>query len=74
MENIDLNQAMQRLPELIEVAVGGDEVIITKGGKAIVKLVAIGQSKRQRQFGSARGLIKISNDFDEPLEDFRGYM
>ena len=74
MENIDLNQAMQRLPELIEVAVGGDEVITTKGGKAFVKLVAIGQSKRQRQFGSARGLIKISNDFDEPLEDFRGYM
>ena len=26
------------------------------------------------QFGSARGLIKISDDFDEPLEDFIDYM
>jgi hypothetical protein len=26
------------------------------------------------QFGSARGLIKISDDFDEPLEDFADYM
>jgi hypothetical protein len=26
------------------------------------------------QFGSARGLIKMSDDFDEPLEDFADYM
>ncbi len=26
------------------------------------------------QFGSARGLIKMSDDFDEPLEDFIEYM
>lgn len=24
--------------------------------------------------GTAKGLIKIMNDFDEPLEDFKGYM
>ena len=29
---------------------------------------------RQRQFGSAKGLIKIAEDFDAPLEDFREYM
>ena len=74
MHNVDVKQAMQRLPELIEQAVGGYEIVITKGGQAMVKLVAITESKQRRQFGSARGLIKISNDFDEPLEDFREYM
>ncbi|MEA2604346.1 MAG: hypothetical protein QOF89_5338 [Acidobacteriota bacterium] len=29
---------------------------------------------RQRTFGSAKGLIRIADDFDEPLEDFREYM
>lgn len=30
---------------------------------------------KQRTFGSARGLIKeMSDDFDEPLEDFAEYM
>lgn len=29
---------------------------------------------RQRTFGSARGLIRIADNFDEPLEDFREYM
>ena len=30
--------------------------------------------EKQPQFGSASGLIKISDDFDEPLEDFVDYM
>jgi hypothetical protein len=29
--------------------------------------------KRKSNFGSARGLIIIKNDFDEPLEDFKEY-
>jgi len=74
MQNIDINKAGQRLPELVNYAVSGDEIIITKGGKPVAKLVAIPKSKQQRQFGSAKGLIKVSDDFDEPLEDFKEYM
>jgi hypothetical protein len=29
---------------------------------------------KRPQFGSARGLIKMSDNFDEPLEDFVNYM
>lgn len=28
----------------------------------------------QRKFGSAKGLISMSSEFDEPLEDFKDYM
>jgi hypothetical protein len=30
--------------------------------------------KKQPKFGSAKGQIYISPDFDEPLEDFKEYM
>jgi hypothetical protein len=30
--------------------------------------------KRPRQFGSAKGMIHMAEDFDEPLEDFEEYM
>jgi hypothetical protein len=30
--------------------------------------------KPKAKFGSAKGLIHIAPDFDEPLEDFRPYM
>ena len=29
---------------------------------------------KERNPGSAKGLIKMSPDFDEPLEDFKDYM
>jgi len=74
MQNIELNQAKECLPELIEQTVTGNEVIITQNGEPIVKLVAIGKPKKRRRFGSARNLIKIHDDFDEPLEDFQEYM
>jgi hypothetical protein len=32
------------------------------------------ESAARPRFGSAKGLITISDDFDEPLEDFKEYM
>jgi hypothetical protein len=32
------------------------------------------KTRKKRQFGSAKGLIVMSPDFDEPLEDFKDYM
>lgn len=75
MQIIDLNQAKQHLPKLIEQTISGDEVVITQGGQPLVKLVALTkQSRKQRQFGSAKGLIKMVDDFDAPLGDFKEYM
>ncbi len=31
-------------------------------------------TKGRRRPGSAKGLVHISDDFDEPLEDFREYI
>ena len=74
MQNIDINQAAKRLSELIKQAADGDGVVITKKGKPIAKLTAIAVNKQSRQFGSAKDLIKISDDFDKPLDDFRQYI
>ena len=73
MHAIDITQAQQHLSELIDQTLSGDEVVITKGGTPIIKLVDISKHKKQRQFGTAKGLIKIADDFDGPLEDFQEY-
>ena len=74
MEQVDLKEAQEHLFELVKRAAGGEEVIISEKNKPLAKLVSAVPSARQRQFGSARGLIEMSDDFDEPLEDFREYM
>ncbi|NEO98957.1 MAG: type II toxin-antitoxin system Phd/YefM family antitoxin [Symploca sp. SIO2E9] len=74
MPQVDLAAAKVSLPELIEAAISGEEVLITKDNKPVVKLVPILITKPRPQFGSAKGLVTMSDDFDEPLEDFRDYM
>ena len=74
MHAIDVTQAQQHLSELINQTLNGDEVVITKDGTPIIKLVDVSKHKKQRQFGTAKDLIKIADDFDNPLEDFKEYM
>jgi len=74
MQNVDISQAKQHLSELVEKTICGAEIIITKAGHPVAKIVGIPKRRKQRQFGSAKGLIKISEDFDKPLEDFKEYM
>ncbi len=74
MLNVDIVKAENCLPDLIAQSIGGKEIVITRSGKPLVKLVALTGQKRKRRFGSAKGLIKISDDFDEPLDDFRDYV
>ena len=74
MQQINLAEASKNLPELIEAAINGEEIVITKDNHSIVKLTPVSPVKRRPLFGSAKGLITISDDFDEPLEDFKNYM
>jgi prevent-host-death family protein len=74
MQQITLAEASQHLPELIEAAINGEEIVITKDEQPVVKLTPISPVKRHPLFGSAKDLITISDDFDEPLEDFKDYM
>ena len=73
MHQVSIEEAKTTLPDLLEAAVGGDEVLIAKDDQHIVKLVPVAGTKPAPQFGSAQGLITMAEDFDAPLEDFDEY-
>ncbi len=73
MHKIDIKEAKTRLTELIDEAASGEEVIITRGDGASFKLVLIGEPGPRPTFGSAKGLVEMADDFDEPLDDFDAY-
>ncbi|WP_320043234.1 type II toxin-antitoxin system prevent-host-death family antitoxin [uncultured Desulfobacter sp.] len=73
MQNIDISQVKHKLPQLLEQDIE-EAIIITKQGLPIAKVIGISKKKKQREFGSAKGLIKMADDFDAPLEDFKEYM
>lgn len=74
MYQIELEKAKAQIESLLQTALAGEEVVITQNEQPVLKLVSISSAKSRRQSGSAKGLITMSDDFDEPLEDFAEYM
>ena len=79
MTRISEDQASARLSGLIDLALQGEEVIITRHEQAVMQLVPVSGSaapeKKRSKFGCGRGtVIYMAPDFDAPMEDFRGYM
>jgi len=74
MIQVNIHHAKTHLSRLIQKAIEGEEVIIAKGNKPIVKLMQILNAPQNRKLGSAQGKIHISDDFNEPLNDFAEYM
>jgi prevent-host-death family protein len=75
MQTIDINQALSQITQLLEIASTGEEIIITRNNQPMVKLVSIDPPiKCSPLFGSARNIIAMRDDFDEPLEDFKDYV
>jgi hypothetical protein len=47
---------------------------VTDGGEPIAKVIPITRAKEQREFGSAKGLIHMADDFGAPLDEFSDYV
>ncbi|MGB7375890.1 MAG: type II toxin-antitoxin system Phd/YefM family antitoxin [Rivularia sp. (in: cyanobacteria)] len=73
MHKVNLKDAQTQLAELIEEAASGKEVIIFRNDGTSFQIIPVKTEKPYPKFGSAKGLIEMSDDFDEPLEDFQEY-
>lgn len=71
MRDIPLAEAQQRLPDLLDAAAEGAEVIISRGDGAAFRLIPV--IAPTPVFGSARGRVRMSDDFDAPVEGFEPY-
>lgn len=70
-----LSDAQHHLSELIANAVKGETILIQSEDNILVQLVPIKKSSQKpREPGSARGQIKMAEDFDAPLTDFNEYI
>jgi prevent-host-death family protein len=70
---VTLNEAQTHLSDLVEAAKKGETIFIAENDHPVVQLVRVAPTKRRAQFGSAKGLLRLSDDFDAPLPDFNEY-
>lgn len=71
MKTVNIHEAKTHFSQLINQALDGEEIIIARGGKALIKLTPYTEELLPRKGGQLKGLLTISDDFDAPLpEDF----
>jgi prevent-host-death family protein len=67
MKVVNIHQAKTTLSQLLESAIAGEEVIISKAGKPLARLIPYQAEKNPRTPGYWNGKVKMADDFDEPL-------
>ena len=73
MIQIPVKQAPSELDELLNKVARGQELVIIGSDGLAFKIMALPRAPKP-VFGSARGLVRIGPDFDEPIEGFEEYM
>jgi prevent-host-death family protein len=67
MKIANIHQAKSQLSKLIESALAGEEIIIAKAGKPLVKLIPYQEEQKPRIPGGWEGKVTMADDFDEEL-------
>jgi prevent-host-death family protein len=70
MHMFTIHQAKTNLSKLIKLVEAGEEVVISRGEKPVVRLSPAAEPVRKsRGFGAWKGLVKDLPDFLEPMSE-----
>ena len=74
MSTVTIHEAKTHLSRLIQRALSGEEIIIARRDKPLVRLQVLESATPARRFGGQKALIQSMGDtFDDELADFGDY-
>lgn len=72
---VNIAEAKAHLSALVQKSLAGEEVVIARDNKPLVKLVPLQPVAGRRRPGSAKGqILFIADDFDKTPADFDEYL
>ena len=74
MTRVNIAEAKARFSELVQKAMSGEDVVIARDNKPLLRLVPLTASHVPRKPGGARGKIWMAPDFDDTPADFKEYL
>jgi prevent-host-death family protein len=66
---VNVHEAKTHLSRLLERAMEGEEVIIMRAGRQLVRLVPVERAPVQRKVGTAKGDFVVPEEFEAPLPE-----
>ncbi|MFE9043293.1 type II toxin-antitoxin system Phd/YefM family antitoxin [Streptomyces sp. NPDC007818] len=61
----NVHDAKTHFSKILEAVATGQEVIISKAGEPVAKVIPLAGKVHRTDFGSLRGQITVADDFDE---------
>lgn len=70
---VNMHDAKSSLSRLAKRAAAGEEILIASRGKPIAMLTRLPRKRKDLPWGVFKGKIHMTDDFDEPIEEFKDY-
>jgi prevent-host-death family protein len=68
---VNMHEAKRQLSRLVDLAEGGEDIIIERAGRPVARLVALPRRRPVAQaFGVLRGQVELDEDFGELPGEF----
>jgi len=69
----NIHEAKAHLSSLIARAEAGDDIIIARANRPVVRFVPVVTAKPERKLGEAEGLVRIAPGFDDLPDDLMAH-
>jgi prevent-host-death family protein len=66
---VNMHEAKTHLSRLVERVEAGEEIVISRAGRPVARMIAVRAAAGSRSPGRLRGRIRMSDDFDASLPD-----
>jgi prevent-host-death family protein len=66
---VNVHEAKTHFSQLLKRVEAGEEIVITRAGQPVARLVPMERPRRKRVLGADAGKVTIADDFDGPLPD-----
>jgi len=75
MKQYNIAEAKSHFSELVKLALQGEEVLIARDNKPLLRLTPLNAPQKKRMPGTAKGqVLSVAPDFDELPDDFKEYV
>ena len=69
MQQVSVHEAKTHLSRLLRQAAAGEDVVITRSGRPVVRLVPVEGAGERPVYGVDEGRFVVPDDFDAPLDE-----
>jgi len=74
MKQYNIAEAKSHFSELVKLALLGEEIVIARDNKPLLRLLPVNEVKKKRLPGTGKGeILSIAPDFDELMAEFKEY-